>query len=365
MKNQEQSNKISFKGQNVFIGIDVHLKQWHVCVCSEYISKPVFTMAPDAKGLKAYLEREFPEADYYSAYESGFCGFHVHRELEAEGIHNIVFNAADIKDSQKERMRKSDAVDCIKICRNLQKGELTPIYVPDEDTQAFRELLSFRSARVKSRTRVKNRIKGLLNKYGIEYPEQFSKSSSHWTKAFREWIVCVADSMMPLDTAYIMREYIEELERLDLKIRKVNRKINEELKTKYAEMDSRLRSVPGIGRLCSALICAYICDINRFDSDDKLAGYIGLVPDVRGSGEKNAVLGITRRGNKLLRPALVECAWQAIRKDPALAAAYSNFCKRGLKPNNAIIRIARKMVNRIRYVMRCGNDYKLSVVKKE
>ena len=81
-------------------------------------------MPPSAARLYEHLCRNYPEGSYHSAYEAGFCGFTPHYELTALGIDNIVFNPADINDSQKERVRKCDIVDCSKICRNLEQGNL-------------------------------------------------------------------------------------------------------------------------------------------------------------------------------------------------------------------------------------------------
>ncbi len=54
-----QSYKLSFKGENVYIGLDVHLKQWHICVRTRHISKKPFSQPADAGALRAYLDREF------------------------------------------------------------------------------------------------------------------------------------------------------------------------------------------------------------------------------------------------------------------------------------------------------------------
>lgn len=123
-----QSNKNSYKGQNIFVGIDAHARQWHV-FASPYpgIGAKAVCMPPSASGLSSYLNRNFPGGKHLSAYESGFCGFKPHRDLLAKGIENIVFNAADLRKSQKEQLRKTDAVDCKAIWENLAKGDLHAI----------------------------------------------------------------------------------------------------------------------------------------------------------------------------------------------------------------------------------------------
>jgi transposase len=100
-------------------------------------------------------------------------------------------------------------------------------------------------------------------------------------------------------------------------------------------------------------------DIARFGSLDKLCGYVGPVPDTRASGEKEGVGDLTRRCNHLLRPLLIECAWVAVRKDPSLALAFHTMSKRTLK-TKAIVKIARKLLNRIRFVLRNECHYRIS-----
>ena len=72
--------------------------------------------------------------------------------------------------------------------------------------------------------------------------------------------------------------------------------------------------------------------------------------------------GITRRGHSFLRSAIIESAWMAARIDPALTKSYHDYCKR-MEPNKAIIRIARKLLSRIRYVLKNKKAYVCSVVK--
>jgi len=91
--------------------------------------------------------------------------------------------------------------------------------------------------------------------------------------------------------------------------------------------------------------------INRFESFDKLCSFIGLIPTTHSSGEKENIGEITHRGNSFLRGALVESAWIAARMDLALNKSYHDYCKR-MEANKAIIRIARKLLNRIRFVLK-------------
>ena len=107
-----------------------------------------------------------------------------------------------------------------------------------------------------------------------------------------------------------------------------------------------LLSVPGIGLITAMTLLTEIEDVSRFKTLDQFCAYIGLVPMTNSSGESHRVRGMTKRQNKLLRMMIIESSWVAIRHDPALMLAYQKLVVR-MEPNKAIIRIAKKIINRI------------------
>ena len=59
---------------------------------------------------------------------------------------------------------------------------------------------------------------------------------------------------------------------------------------------------------------------------------------------------------------IIESAWIASRWDLALNKSFHDYCKR-MEPNKAIVRIARKLLNRIRFVLKNNQPYVCSVIK--
>ena len=102
-------------------------------------------------------------------------------------------------------------------------------------------------------------------------------------------------------------------------------------------------------------------DISRFKTLDHLCSYVGLVPSTSDSGEVRRSKGITNRSNHYLRTALVESSWSVVRKDPALLMKYKEYCKK-MERNKAIIRIAKHLLARIRYVLLNQKQYVIGVV---
>ena len=103
-----QRNKISFKGQKIYIGIDVHAKTWEVCVLTESGYKLRHPQQASAKTLFDFLKKHFLDGEYHAVYESGFSGFSTYYALKEYGINCVVTHAADVPTTQYEEVMKTD-----------------------------------------------------------------------------------------------------------------------------------------------------------------------------------------------------------------------------------------------------------------
>jgi hypothetical protein len=72
--------------------------------------------------------------------------------------------------------------------------------------------------------------------------------------------------------------------------------------------------------------------------------------------------GLTHRANTNLRNTLIEAAWAASRKDPALLAVFEEAARR-MPKTKAIVIVARRLLNRIRFVLTTGEAYQLGIRK--
>jgi len=357
---QTKGTTISFNGQNVYAGLDVHLNSWKVTIMVEDIVYKTFSQDPNAEVLSSYMKRNFPGASYFSAYEAGFCGFSVHRELEAQGISNIVVNPADIPIKDKEKKQKEDKRDSRKIARALHNGDLIGIHVPDLNVLDLRSLSRYRSTLVKEICRNKIRIKAILYQNGIRIPSELNTASMHWAGRFTQWLKSIE-----MTTSYgniALQDTIETTEYLRKKLLQINRHLNTIYKdSEYSKTLKLIRSVPGIGLVLSLSILTELDNIKRFKNVDSLCSYVGLIPSTKSSGDKEIEGPMTNRSNKTLRSKLIESSWVAIRIDPALAYSYNVLCKR-MNANEAIVRIAKKLLSRIRYVIINETEYVTSVI---
>jgi transposase len=212
---------------------------------------------------------------------------------------------------------------------------------------------------VKKQTRCKNQIKSILCFYGIHIPDELA--NSHWSKRFINWIESVR--MERASGNLSLKVHLDELKHIRQTIAEMNRAIRSLAHSDDYRNNVRiLKTVPGVSILTAMMLLTELYDINRFKTLDKLCSYVGLIPNTDSSGETDHKTGMTGRRNALLRFILIESAWTAVRKDPALMMAFNELCKHMTK-TKAIVRIARKLLNRIRYVLKNQQEYVPAVVQ--
>ena len=348
-----------FSGQNIYVGMDVHHKSWKVHICSDEFELKSFSQEPGVEQLSNYLNTHYPKANYLLAYEAGFCGFWIQRSFAAKGINCKIVHAADVPTSNKEHLRKTDKVDSKKIAKGLKNDDLNFIHIPDIQMELDRQLLRSRGQFVTDTTRVKNRIKATLKLHGIEIPASFKEGN--WSKAFIKWLQQI--DFKSISGSLAIQSQIDEFIFLEQKKKDIDAAIKEMSKTqRYATNARLLQTIPSIGVLTAMILLTEIGDINRFKRLDELCSYCGIVPNCHNSGESEKNGGLSRRGNNNIKNMLIECAWIAIKKDPALLLYYKQQIIHA-KSQKVIVKVARKLLSRIRYVLANQKEYVLGIIE--
>jgi transposase len=340
-------NLVDFTGRKLYIGIDVHKARWQVAVYYEGLILSNTSIEASPGALMTHLRKRYGEAHFSCVYESGPFGFALCRSLWSAGMDCMVVNPADIPSTNKECRSKSDPVDARKLALHLAAGLLHPIHVPTEKLQKQRSLIRFRKKLWGDLCRAKNRLKSELMFQGMVIPPQYD--NAHWSHNFLTWVEEQAMTENDLrDTLLLMLEEVKMLRGLLLK---TERKLRELMWSKDFKAKSELlRSIPGVGPLTAMLFLLEVGDVSRFKSFDALNRFVGFCPDSHSSGESQKHSGVSMRRHNQLRSMLVEAAWQLIRSDAAMLDHYRELQKR-MKGQDAIIRIARKLLRRIRAVM--------------
>lgn len=349
-----QSKQINSESQNVYIGLDVHLKQWNVSIIQGGIKRKSFQQTASVDALMNHLKHYYPGCEYYSAYEAGVCGYTIHYALLRAGIHNIIVNAADISQSTKDRVRKTDSLDAAKIARELANGNLRCIYIPTEDQLEDRSLLRCRQLYISDSKRWKSRIRHFLHTNGIEIPEQFRNGK--WPKAFFEWLQICADSLAP-HSGSSLNNMVETLASTLANIKSVETQILALMKSeKYAVNYKLIRTCHGLGKITAFSILLECGDLSSFSSADKFCAFIGLIPDMDQSDDHHGKCEMTQRRHKMLRYMITECTNKAIQDYPEVSKTYAKYCHR-MHPNKAKIKIAHKLAKCIKFVLKNQKAY--------
>ncbi|MDR7540475.1 MAG: IS110 family transposase [Armatimonadota bacterium] len=249
---------------------------------------------------------------------------------------------------------KTDKIDSEVLAHLLRCDLLPEAHVPAEATRVARNILRQRMFFVRVRTMVKNRVRGLLDRYPELAKSQpckdiFSKEDLLWLRG----VSLRSEDQQMLD---------EELELYGALEQHVRR--SDALVEKLAHGDERvklLETIPGIGKFFGVLIAHEVDDVRRFSSEKKFFSYIGIVPSTHSSGGRTYHGRLTKQGNKYLRWAFVEAIWPAVRGDPSLAAYYARIKARA-GPNPAKIATAGRLATVVYRVLSQGRPYYRSQV---
>ena len=354
---QKVQNRTDFCNRDLYVGIDVHKLRWQVAVFYEGIILSNTSIEASPEGLTTRLRKRYGDGRFHCVYESGPFGFHLCRSLWAAGMECIVVNPADIPSMDKDRRSKTDPVDARKLATHLAAGLLHPLHIPTEKEQKQRSLIRYRKKLWGGLVRCKNRLKGELLFQGVQVPVKYD--NPHWSHNFLGWIEQKAQKDEDLKETLLLM--LEEVKMLRVLLLKTERKLRELMWSEpFKQKSELLRSIPGVGPLTSMLFLLEVGDVSRFKSFDQLNRFVGFCPDSHSSGETMKHCGLSIRRHNALRSALVEASWQLIRRDAAMLDHYRKLQSR-MKGQQAIIRIARKLLRRMRAVLLSGRMYVLGL----
>lgn len=343
--------QLNFDGKVIYCGLDTHKTNWKINARMEGLEMASFSQNPDPLLLKNYFDKNYPQAELKVVYEAGFCGFEIQRSLTTLGIDCIVVNPADVPSSDKDRKRKDDKRDARKLSIELAKGNLKGIYIPDKQMQDARTLIRQRHRLMQDQTRCANRIKHLLLSNGIKTGEKSERWSLRFIKKLQQ-LDC-RSVLLKASLQFALEQYLQTrriLKEVTLMIQDLSRQ------EPFAKVQRILQSIDGVGLISGMVIQSEIGDINRFKRLDSLCDYAGFVPDIYSTNDKTVVRGVSKRGNEFLRETIIESSWVLIRKDPAMLMKYNEYRSR-MNANKAIIRIAKHLLSRIRFLWKNEQTY--------
>lgn len=341
----------------LFIGMDVHKKSWTVHFKTDLFDNKTVTMPSEPKALISYVTNHFEDHEVSCCYEAGCCGYWIARALEKQGWTVSVVNPADVPRSDKQGWQKTDKIDSRNLCKHLEDGNLQGICIPGEEQEQLRSLFRRRIHLARQLRLIKNHIKSQLLYYGIKLPESYD--NPNWSRGMKDWLGKIKWKF--ISGAETLRSRLKQLEFIWYEELHISTVLRAYCRKHYKKDYYLYKSVPGIGGITAAGMLSELGDIRRFTRLEELAAIVGLVPGIYQSSETRINLGLTKRSNHQLRSLLVEASWVAVRTDMALQQYYRKHAHR--EPNKAIIKVAHKLLSRIRAVIISGVPYQMGVVK--
>ena len=350
--------KVDFQGKTIYVGVDVHLRQWNVSIYLEKMYVKTFQQAAQVDALFQYLSLNYPGATFKVVYEAGFSGFGLYRALQSLGIDCIVVHAADVPQTHKDVHTKNDHNDSRRLAHTLCHDLLRGIYIPDPELESDRCLLRHRVRLQRDLKRCKNRVKSLLYLQGISLPEKFD--NSRWSKAFINWLKSLEIPYTSAQkTMTYMIEQVSLIRQKQLEVLKSIRLL--EKNPRFASNYQLLRKIPGIGPIVGMTLLTEIGNIKRFPDFYHFNSFIGFCPSEHSSGEDQRRGSMTPRHHSPLRELLIQSSWMAIKNDPALLLKYQNW-KFKKDSQKAIIKVARSLLNRIYCLWIKNTEYEKGIM---
>jgi transposase len=229
-------------------------------------------------------------------------------------------------------VKKTDPNDARNLALYLAKDLLPEVRMKDKTRAQIASLTQTRDTMVKLRTALKNKVNNVCSAHGVN----LNKESLASEKGLRAVLEMRFEPLVNLELKII----IDQIRSLNRSIAELEETIGKE--GQKLEGHKNLTSIKGIGGLSAGILLSIIGDIDDFSDEGKLAAYFGIVPRISNSNETEHSGRITKRGTKLGRTTLVQCALIAQRYSPYLKAYYEKKKSRGT--GKAIIALARKFL---------------------
>ena len=311
-----------------YLGVDLHRNCFTVCTQLESGRQYLATVKLEALSkFVARLRRD----DEVAVEVTG------NTRLFYDAVRPHVARVVVVNPSQfhviRQSVKKTDEHDARALALFLSKDMLPEVRMKDAQHAEMASLAQTRDTLVKSRTALKNKVNNLLSARGVNLNKECLASE----KGLREVLGMYFGSTVDVELRVLVGQ-----------IRSLNQSIAE-LEKAIAEQGPKLpgyanlKSIKGIGDVGASVLLSVIGDVNDFADEGKLAAYFGIVPRVSNSNGTEHSGRITKRGSKLGRTVLIQCALIA-QKYSTYLSNYYNRMKARRGTGKAIVALARKFL---------------------
>ena len=291
---------------DVYVGLDVHKDTITVAAAfpGRSNAEPRGMIANDKRSLRKLVKRmRNYGARLVFCYEAGPCGYEIYRWIKEWG-HECQVVAPSLVPRKPGQRVKTDRRDAGKLAEFLRNGDLTAVWVPDEEQEATRELTRAREDMKHLERQLKQKLSAFLLRHGKKYGEGKSK----WTQRYYRWLSEVKLGS-PVEQI-VFEEYVDAVKQAELRVASMEEEMRNALTSwSLSPVVESLMALRGVNLLTAMSVMAELGDISRFDSPRELMSFVGLVPSEHSSGQRRHLGAITKTGNTRVRRLMVESAW--------------------------------------------------------
>ena len=290
-----------------FLGLDVHAETIAVAVAEpngEVRSLGMIANREDS--IRKFIRKLDSPEHLRACYEAGPTGFVLYWQLTQLGVKCDVVAPSLVPKKPGDRV-KTDRRDALKLARSHRSDDLTAVWVPDEGSEALRDLVRAREAAKQDQLRAKHRLTKFLLRTGQRPP----LGVKAWTEKYVEWVQQVRYTH-PAQEATLL-DCLNEVQHMEERVKRLEQSIVEVIQLAPAPMQQVVRGLQalrGIAHISAVTIVVELGNItSRFESARDLMGYSGAFPSEDSTGKRIRRGGITKSGNAHLRRIVVESAW--------------------------------------------------------
>jgi transposase len=290
----------------LYVGLDVHKDSIAVAyVAKDHEAEVIYlgtigTRQCDIDQLVRKLQAKAPHLVF--VYEAGPCGDWLSRYLAKKG-HVCWVVAPSLMPKKAGDRGQTDRRDAVQLARLRRSGDLTPVYVPQVEDEAIRDLTRAREATLRDLKAATFRLKAFLLRHDIR-----DTGRATWGPAHLRWlseVVCPtpAQQLVSQEDVRAVNEHTERLQRLE-------QELQEQVKAwRLHPVVEALQALRGVQFTVAVTTVAELGDLTRFDNPRPLMKFLGLIPSEYASGERRQQGSSTNAGHTHARRALIEGAW--------------------------------------------------------
>jgi transposase len=301
--------------KRLFVGLDVHKDSITVAVAElgRGPGRVVATVAFEWAALRRVLDRLGPPSAITCCYEAGPTGYGLARTLHGLGWDCDVIAPSLVPKKSGQRI-KTDRRDAVNLAVNHRSGDLVAVVIPDEASEAVRDLERARDDAKKAERVARHQLGKFLLRQGRHY-----SGKTTWNPKHRAWIAKQVFAEPAQN--HVLADGLAAVDSATLRVAQLTQRLREVAATwDRAPLVQALQSLRGVEFVTAVTVVAEVGDLRRFATAGDFMSYVGLVPSEQTSGGTRRLGPITKTGNAHVRRLLIESAWH-YRRLPRLSQA--------------------------------------------